>query len=231
MTAPKTVPVTAAAAHLRLLADAGWSQDQIARAANCSTRLISKILTGEAKRTAIYLNGRLLAADPARHFRTHDALFPSIGTVRRGRALAAIGHSHQSIADALDMHPVLMARLLNRPMANIWAERAIAMTALYEQWCRTPGSSKRTATTAAQRGWQTPEAWEGADLDDPKAMPHAEMRLNAVGLAKERSAEIRLLASAGVMPEQIAQRIGITEQSATEHLRGKYRPLYLELTA
>lgn len=230
-TAPNTVPLTAAAAHLQQLVEAGWSQDQIARAANCSTRLIHKILTGQAKRTSVYLNARLLAADPARHYRTRNGLIPSVGTVRRGQALAAIGHSHQSIGEALGIHPVLVARLLNRPPASIWAERAIAMAALYESWFRTCGPSKRTATTAAQRGWHGPEAWEGADIDDPKARPHAVLRLSATAINDERSAEVRRLASAGAIPEEIAERIGITAKGVRHILRRDHPVLYLALTA
>lgn len=230
-TADKTVPLTAAADHLRQLVEAGWSHDQIARAANCSRRFIYKILRGEAQRTAPYLNGRLLAADPARHYRTHDGLLPSIGTVRRGRALAAIGHSPQSIGKAIDAHPVVVTRILNRPRPSIWAERAIAMTALYEQWSRTPGQSKRTATTAAQRGWHAPQAWEGSDIDDPAATPHAVTRLSATELNAERSDEVQLLASAGNTPEQIAERLGITPGGVRRILRRDYPTLYLALTA
>lgn len=217
--------------HIRRYADDGWSAEQIAEAADATKTTIRDILNGQQKTITPANAQRILASDPSSHGWTRNALIPAIGFVRRGQALACIKHSHQSIAQALGTHPVFVARILNHGATSINAGRAFAMADLYESWSTTPGTSQRTATTAAMRGWHGPDAWDGADIDDPEAKPNAEIHLNAVELNVERSFEVQLLASAGNTFEVIAHRIGISATGVRQILRRENPDLYLELTA
>lgn len=226
---PRTASVELAAAHLQRLSDQGWSWDQIAQAANCNARTISKIQRGEQKKASHEMIRRLLAADPTRLGQEPRGLICSIGFRRRGRALIAIGHNNQRIADALGMSPVVVSRLLTHDAPTITATTAAAMTRLYDEWSTTPGPSKRAVTVAAQRGWHGPDAWD--DIDDPNAEPNQVILLDAVELNEERSAEVRLLAGAGNTFEFIAHRIGISPSGVRKILARDYPNLYLELTA
>jgi DNA-binding CsgD family transcriptional regulator len=149
------------------------------------------------------------------------------------QALIAIGHTAIAIARELRVSREFVSNLLAGRYPTIRRRYATAVAELYRQWSTIPGPSKRSRTTAAQRGFHGPLAW-GDDIDDPAAVPETdvtEAELNRDELAAERVTEMWLLASAGQQPEQIARRLGMSANQVRNRLSTLFPHLYLELTA
>lgn len=98
-----------------------------------------------------------------------------IGTRRRLRALAAVGHGTVTIADR--MGNVVAASHLNdlriRETGTVIVRIAAAVASVYPDLIheRPHPNSHRVAHLAAERGWEGPGAWKGVDIDDPTARP------------------------------------------------------------
>lgn len=95
-----------------------------------------------------------------------------VGTVRRLRALAHLGHPVAELRDALGWSPSLYAntRAGCRP-GRIRREKASAVAALYTHRVTLPGTSLGEVRLARRKGWAPPWAWDGEVfcLDDPAA--------------------------------------------------------------
>lgn len=86
------------------------------------------------------------------------------GTIRRIRALQALGWTFQHIANAAGMPsrcliPDLVDRKTVRP------ETAAAIDKAYRAMCMKVGPSNKTRRIAARKGWPPPLAWDDIDLD------------------------------------------------------------------
>lgn len=107
-----------------------------------------------------------------REHRLQPALIDATGTVRRIKALNAIGWRLKDIAPlygagAASLDLVRRAEQVHR----VTAER---IAAVYEQLRATSGPSVLVQARAKARGWLPPSAWgDGDDIDDPAADPTA----------------------------------------------------------
>ncbi len=97
-----------------------------------------------------------------------------IGTVRRLRALAAIGWRWQDIAAARGFGTWQAVQdLAIREQGGIMdVSTANEIAALYHRLSGTPGPSERTRRRSAAKGWAPPLAWDDDTIDDPDAVPN-----------------------------------------------------------
>jgi hypothetical protein len=108
-------------------------------------------------------NMRLLAAR-----RGTPYTVPSIGVIRRVRALMRIGWRSADIAEVCGWSSAeAVTNLMRRKYVN--HKTAATIRAAYDQLSGTPGASIVARRRAEAAGWPPPLAWD--DIDDPNARP------------------------------------------------------------
>lgn len=100
-------------------------------------------------------------------------LVPSVGTVRRIRALNRLGWSSYALSARLGKAPCWVAGLARRNQVS--RKTAAAVRRLYDELSMTvpprSASSVRARNYAARMGWPPPLAWNDEHIDMPDAMP------------------------------------------------------------
>jgi AraC-like DNA-binding protein len=130
-------------------------------------------------RKARYLRGRLMV--------------PSVGTQRRIRALSRMGWTQRQVASRLGMTPWSLNKLLTTQLVR--RDTAGRVAVLYRHLCGQAPAGDTVAWTrrwAELRGWAGPADWDGAQIDDPAAVPLCEIErchAEALQLEQERRAE------------------------------------------
>lgn len=163
-----TVDAAPARAHIRRLLASGASYYSIAATSGCGINTVRNI--GSGIRTEIWAStrNRLLAVTAAPDDKVP---VPALGSIRRVRALLAIGHPVLAIQSAAGISHNPMAKLVSGNVANIWQATADAIEAAYGALSNSTGNSPRSIRKAAREGWAPPAAWDGIDMSDPKAFP------------------------------------------------------------
>lgn len=162
-----TVDAAPAANHLRALLAAGNGWPQTAAALNCNESSIYRLVSGEQKTISRRRAARIFALTPNP---APESRVPPLGTVRRIRALIAVGHQVKAIA----AHAGLSASVLNdlihdrKPSVRYQTSRRVADT--YEALRGVPGGHVQSVNRARREGWPTPAEWAG-DIDDPDVDP------------------------------------------------------------
>lgn len=95
------------------------------------------------------------------------------GTVRRMRALACNGFTQADLSRRLGMseysaNNYLRAGATDRPITSVSARR---IAELYDALRAQRGPSEVASRRAYRKGWNPPEAWTAATIDDPEALP------------------------------------------------------------
>jgi hypothetical protein len=224
---PRSVPSGPAWQHILLLRKAGLNDAAIARAAGIGTRT-SIARLGQQPTTHRSTADKILSVG-LDHRPTVTEHVPATGAIRRVRAMFRLGHSGQHIADRAGMDRQRINKLANAQQVTLRRDLDASIRRAYAELATTTGSNTKAINLAVRCGWHGPDAWDD-DIDDPTATPGG-LILGSRDAAKERLAEIHLLASAGAGPAEIAQRIGLAEETVRDRLRTKYPSLYLELTA
>ncbi|MFD3520476.1 hypothetical protein [Streptomyces sp. NPDC058653] len=209
---PIRVDAAPVAAHLDSLADQGYSHRQIAALVSRCDGEISKLRLRQQRTISpalalIYLNLRPKGVTP------NLATVDSTGTVRRGRALHAIGHPVYDIAPRIPMAKNGLGLMLKNPPATVLLSVANGMTAAYQQLRWRPGTSIHARNRAARLGWHGPMAWEA--IDDPACQPDDGGPYQPPpknGRDTLRRAEIRHLLTLGESAATIARRMGVSEK-------------------
>lgn len=98
-------------------------------------------------------------------------LVDSLGTVRRLRALSAIGWSQSYLAARLGKATSAVHILVVGRHDRVQRRIADAVAALYDELSMTPGPSEYARTTARRNGWAAPLAWDEDAIDQPDARP------------------------------------------------------------
>lgn len=197
--------------HVERLKALGWTQAQISRAANLASRTITDVSAGTptiSNRTAYAVLNIPLGPPPPEAPRDVDPT----GTVRRIRALVAIGWPIAQLAPRLGLYETALGRIANGRHPRVRVATAQTIAREYRRLSRIPGPSTRARNAAARRGWAGPAAWSDTSIDDPAAQPdmdQPEPKLTRDELAELRRLEIWHLAGFGVRPEEIAARLGI----------------------
>jgi len=155
--------------HIRTLLNAGWNQRQISDAAQCANRVIANLASNKQPTTRGDIARRILAISPypvPAPVQYTDAT----GTMRRVRALVAIGYPISHIAAAISIWPSNLSRIARGELAQVNVVTASTTTAVYRELSRRPGPSQGARARAQRQGWHGPLAWD-TDIDDPAAQP------------------------------------------------------------
>lgn len=185
---------------LELYRDAGWSNSRIAAACSISAASVHDILAGQAvmwQSTADKIRALTPVPDPRPHV-------PSLGSVRRVRALVAGRHSVMAITAASELGNSTVRKLLHCPRSTIYVATADGAHRAYEALSGLTGTSSRSARTADANGWLPPSAWTHDDLDAPEFEEPVEPELTRA----EMRAIAREMTAAGASAARIAERVG-----------------------
>ena len=157
----------------RRKANPGWPTDH--DIADWETKALEKGAerTRKAAARRDYTKRRYIARGPM--------LIDSTGTVRRLRALYAIGWTSSDIAPMLGCTPARVGHLISGKRVTVHRHTASRVDSVYRQLCMTVPQDpdvlapRMTRTRARQRrqsaakGWVPPLAWD--DIDDPDETP------------------------------------------------------------
>ncbi len=155
--------------HIMHLRANGMGKRRIAEVAGVHQSVIDVIIYGKHGSPATRILRRnadkVLAVtyDPA-----PGSVVDPTGTVRRIRALQAIGWTLAEIASRIGWATNNLGTLTSGYRACN-AETAAKIRAVYDELSMTPGPSARSRYWAQKRGWLPPLAWNDDDIDDPAA--------------------------------------------------------------
>ncbi|KAA6216443.1 hypothetical protein [Streptomyces filamentosus] len=168
--APLRVDASAAVRRLAHWANQGYSHTQIAAVAKINAPEVSKLLTGKQTSISLAHARRIQTAhDPSGA--PYHAMTDATGTIRRGRALYAIGYPLYRIAQDIPMNANDLGRLLMLESATVRQSIANGMAALYQRLSGTLGPSHLAVCAARRLRWDSPIAWDDDSVDDPAAIP------------------------------------------------------------
>ena len=161
------VPTAPVRAHVDTLLASGMTTGDVALAAGLSISTIRRLYR---QPVVLGVTAQLLMKVTVRPARLRAGLIPAVGTVRRLRALAALGWSFPQLAPQLRVSSQRLAQLAQRAEGGaVAAETHERVSALFEELSATPGSSTKARRHAARLGWFPPHVWD--DIDDPDAEP------------------------------------------------------------
>jgi plasmid maintenance system antidote protein VapI len=92
------------------------------------------------------------------------------GSIRRVRALHAIGHTALVIADAAQTHRSRILPLLDG-YPRLRRSLAIRIESAYSQLAERPGDNARARNRSRRERWAPPICWNDDTIDDPNAHP------------------------------------------------------------
>jgi len=214
---PVRVDATPVRQRLQEWINQGYSQTQIGDVTGKKSGDISKLLNGQ-RTIAPRVAARILRSPGPTGAPAH-ARVDATGTIRRGRALHAIGYPIYMIAAGVPMATNHLGRILERQPATVSVAVAQGMAALYKQLSGRAGPSHFSVHNARRREWHGPLAWDS--IDDPACQPEtAEPYTPAdkYGRDTDRKREIEHLYLLGESREQIAKRLGGNEKYINDQL-------------
>lgn len=190
-------------ARIRLHLERGGTFHGVAAASGVDPKTVEAIHSGRTTKVRATTADKILAA-PMR---------PSnIGCERRIQALRRIGWTQPRICIAAGISLDALGDALQR---GAFTERhAVAISTAYEQLSSTRGPSRLAALIAAKAGCAPPMAWDGADIDDPTAVP--DLGEDTRRTRADLLAEYEHLTSLGVSPERAAQQLGVGTETVAQ---------------
>lgn len=169
-------------AHLAHLAAAGMGRGRVAELAGVSLPTVIRMATGRSSKKGVADKCRPATAEAILSVQvTIDTvgdrgLIDSTGTLRRLRALVAMGWHMQDLGQRLPGHPEATRFMIRNGRPRVTGAMARAARDLYRQLVGTmvPETmwTRRTRKQAAGLGWMPPGAWDDATIDDPEAVPY-----------------------------------------------------------
>jgi hypothetical protein len=220
---PRMVPSRPVTEHLRNLRASGVIVSAIAERAGVSSSLIDELLNRPRELIRSDNASALLATKP------EPAPFgyvAGIGTIRRIRALGAIGWSMRDICQAssgaVSIESLRDINSVERPF--VLTRTHVAVAAVYEELCMRTPPSGRTASQvrvkAAMKGWLPPLAWD--DIDDPAEQPCADHAPQPRGRPERMTSVLEdfdWLASQGISAHEAAARVGVALATIDDYRR------------
>lgn len=141
------------------------------------------------------------------------AVVPSIGTVRRLRALVALGYTCRQLGGFLGSTTTVVSNMTLGHKRFTFAEFAQRVDDLFRELEMTPAppslGATRSRNRARAKGWAPPLDWPEGAIDDPNAIPDTADGDHAV----PRIEQYRELKSLGYPEERIAEKMGIKHSS------------------
>ena len=203
---PRSVPTGPVVAHLELLRSWGMTWGQIGRAAGLSESIARHHMTSGSTTMLRRTAEKLLAVQPGQV--GAEGWVGSVGTVRRVRALFALGHSREVLADRLGLSPTGISRLVGGDFTCVRASVAAGARAAYSELSMRVGASTKNRNRAAREGWAPPLAWDDDTIDDPRAVPMLDAETPAAEADPEKAAAC-WLAGESVVLSPAARRLVI----------------------
>lgn len=197
--------------HIKRLHDSGMSYALIARRAKVSDATITFLARGITKNPKREVALRILAVKRADF--DSRAKRPAFRSIRRLRALYAIGHNPETIAPIAELDVSTVSHVANGRYETVAATTEEGVRKAYNRLCTTAGSSAQAKRRAVSLGWGGPLAWD--DIDDPEAKPEQSAPYQPVaenGRDSMRMAEIEHLYLLGESPESIAKQLDGNEK-------------------
>lgn len=160
--------------HIERLRAAGMGSREIASRSGVARTVVERLIGWDvsrpAKRVRPVTARRILAVDAVTL--ADGARIDSMGTLRRLRALVAVGWTQTEIARRMGRTVANVGRLIHgRRYGNVTQETATLVARLYDDLSMTPGPSLRARRLATRYGWAPPLAWDDDTIDDPTAAP------------------------------------------------------------
>ncbi|MER7517836.1 hypothetical protein [Streptomyces sp. NPDC126499] len=208
---PLRVDATPVRQRLQQWVDQGYTQTQIGAAVGKSSGDISKLLNGQPT-VAPRIATQILQSPGPTGLPAH-ARVDSTGTIRRGRALHAIGYPIYLVAAQVPMATNHLGRLLDHEPPTVSAAVAQGMAVIYRQWSGRPGPSHFAVFSARRRNWHGPLAWD--DIDNPNEQPEISEPYRPIpkgGRDDLRRQEIRHLLGCGESVASIAKQMNANEK-------------------
>lgn len=227
----KPVPATIITSRLNTFRAAGLNWTQISH------------LTGVPKRTlhAIHRKKYVLAAtatpilntpvpktshctsvtDWTKEALSDGTLVPAVGTIRRLRALIAIGYHNAFLAERIGCGRKHLTSIIRGEHERCTAGVARRVDTLFHELQLTPAPnhplSRQARGRAKKSGWPPPLAWDEETIDDPTVEPDTEAYLHADQLNGWRTAELADIVAdyraCGYSNKHLADQLGITVHS------------------
>ncbi|MGY1946686.1 hypothetical protein [Nocardia asiatica] len=163
-----TVPVGHVRERINELHQLGLTNLMIGYAAGIGKATVGHIENRSTQYTLVDVATRIFTV--THHPHPNQPTVLAIGARRRVRALNALGWPTDELAHQLGQSS---RSVLNVAISgdyttyNMWSR----IRDLYNKLSGTPGPSARTASNAHRRGDVPPLAWDGIDIDDPRAQP------------------------------------------------------------
>lgn len=158
--------VAAGEAALRAMMARPWSTEAIASATGVPFTTLDEIIrdldTPGGRRMAPFTARRLLTPG-----RPTVGYVPTLGPMRRGRALARIGWDPLTLAARYPIRVSTLRNVLAGKFDRMLAGAAYAIVDAYDQLHEVPGPSWVMIARVKKLGWAEPSAWAGHDIDDP----------------------------------------------------------------
>jgi len=204
--------------HLHDLIDLGWTQAQIERATGVTHRTLGSIIRADFL-TVGTDNARRILALPVGPPPDDTQDVDATGTIRRLRALIAIGHTYVSLAPHIGIHKDPLGRIARGERPQVRSATAEATTKAYRQLSRTPGTSTKSRLLASKNGWHGPLAWDEFTIDNPNAEPEVDEGYTPIAAKARdplRRQDMEHLARFGASATEIAKRTGASKSYAAE---------------
>ena len=159
--------------HILMLKESGMGSRRIAELAGVARNNVREVLVGRVGRQPsskmLRRNAEAILAvypDPA-----PGALVNACGTIRRLRALVAIGYTQSDLCERIGVLPGNGCRIFRGEQDTVTTATAASVEDLFDALAMTPGYSDRARNHARKNGWAPPLAWDDDTIDNPNATP------------------------------------------------------------
>ena len=142
-----------------------------------------------------------------------DGPIDATGTIRRLRALAAMGWPMKELAAMSGVAMPTISYLMHHRRGTVYSRTAGKVADLYDELSMREGNSQRSRLRARRHGWAPPLAWDDETIDDPNAQPDVGEQVSVK--FGEKFTELRDLGYSDLV---IAQRFGIKPASLLRQL-------------
>jgi hypothetical protein len=164
-------PTAPVSVHLKKVIESGRTISQIAKESGVHWNTVHDALNMRRPKMLQSKAEKLLAVSAAPD---ESALVDSTGTVRRLRALVAMGHPQSVIAGEVGCAYTYISTLTHGQRATVTIALERSVQRAYAKLSMTVGKSSEARARAAAYGWHGPLAWDDDTIDDPKAVPQVD---------------------------------------------------------
>lgn len=156
-------------------------------------------------------------------------MVPSVGSIRRIRALMAIGWRHEDLRAHCGINTHVLASQRGDMVEKVTHD---AIRAAYDALWNRPGPSSRTRRIAERQGFAPPLSWDDDTIDDPAAQPWTDSAPRGAHIPGQGAANVDSLtdlAGWGYTLGEAAERLRLTRDAVDRAVRRLPEPHRTEL--